>query len=140
LISYTQKIKLFYLPHRKVKKPTLSSNGAEMRAAVSFPDLTEPVVLTLLPKSERHPSGERFALRLKSLLRDPSGRSMTVWYLSGNFEGPPPTSMYSVRCGTCPSARLRASSSVSNLVGVEIAKDFGLVESLNVEVAAEKHS
>jgi hypothetical protein len=33
---------------------------------------------------------------------------------------------------------LRASSSVSNLVGVEIAKDFGLVESLNVEVAAEE--
>jgi hypothetical protein len=34
---------------------------------------------------------------------------------------------------------LRASSSVSNLVGVEIAKDFGLVESLNVEVAAGKN-
>jgi hypothetical protein len=110
--------------------------GAEILAAVSLLALTEPVDLTLLPKRERHPRGDRLALRLKSRLRAPPGRSMTVWY-SGSLDGPPPTSMYSCRCTAWPRALLRASSRVSNLVGVEIARDFGLFDSLRVDVAAK---
>lgn len=56
------------------------------------------------------------------------GRSKTVWYFEGREFGPPPTSIYFWSGFTkWPiKARSLASSRVSNRVGVEIARDFGL--------------
>ena len=82
------------------------------------PLLLRPALL----KNDFHPRGDLFdpeRLRL--------GKSITVWYLAGKLEGPPPTSMYSwsVFPAADRRARVRASSRDSSLVGVEIANDFG---------------
>ena len=55
-----------------------------------------PLDLLLDLKIAFQPVGERLFLG-PPCLEDP-GSSMTVWYLAGRVEGPPPTSMYLCCC------------------------------------------